>query len=422
MIVIRNAGVLRANKIERATVVIEGDTITSIGTEPIPNGARVIDAKGSWLGPGLVDLHVHLRDPGQTWKEDVESGARAAATGGFTAVVAMPNTQPPVDGRSSALAALERARAVETVDIVVAGTLTKGRAGKVMAGFDAMYEAGVRVFSDDGEAVPEAGLLRRIMAYLRDLPGALVAEHAEDRSIAGEGHMHEGMVSSRLGIAGLPGIAEDVIVARDIAIAADTGASLHVQHVSTMKSVDLIRAAREAGIRVTAEVTPHHLALDESSVDGLDPNFKMYPPLREADDRAALRSALREGVIDAVATDHAPHAPAEKAVPFEEAPRGVIGLETAAAVVATYALGDDQRTFFNRMSVAPARIAGLDRHGRDVEPGSPANLVLFDPKRRWVPGTFVSKSQNTPFAGMELTGRVLATIHEGRISFEGGLG
>ncbi len=422
MIVIRNAGVLRANKIERATVVIEGDTITSIGTEPISNGARVIDAKGSWLGPGLVDLHVHLRDPGQTWKEDVESGARAAATGGFTAIVAMPNTQPPVDGRSSAIAAIERARAVETLDIVVAGTLTKGRAGKEMAGFDAMYEAGVRVFSDDGEAVPEAGLLRRIMAYLRDLPGALVAEHAEDRSIAGEGHMHEGMVSSRLGIAGMPGIAEDLIVARDIAIAADTGASLHVQHVSTMKSVDLIRAAREAGIRVTAEVTPHHLALDESSVDGLDPNRKMYPPLREADDRAALRSALREGVIDAVATDHAPHAPAEKAVPFEEAPRGVIGLETAAAVVATYALGDDQRTFFDRMSVAPARIAGLDRHGRDVEPGSPANLVLFDPKRRWIPGTFVSKSQNTPFAGMELTGRVLATIHEGRISFEGGLG
>lgn len=422
MIVIRNAGVLRADKIERATVVIEGDTITSIGAEPISNGARVIDAQGSWLGPGLVDLHVHLRDPGQTWKEDVESGARAAATGGFTAIVAMPNTQPPVDGRSSAIAAIEKARAVETLDIVVAGTLTKGRVGKEMAGFDAMYEAGVRVFSDDGEAVPEAGLLRRIMAYLGDLPGALVAEHAEDRSIGGEGHMHEGMVSSRLGIAGLPGIAEDVIVARDIAIAADTGAPLHVQHVSTMKSVDLIRAAREAGTRVTAEVTPHHLALDETSVDGLDPNRKMYPPLRGADDRAALRSALREGVIDAVATDHAPHSPAEKAVPFEEAPRGVIGLETAAAVVATYALGDDQRTFFDRMSVAPARIAGLDRHGRDVEPGSPANLVLFDPKRRWVPGTFVSKSQNSPFAGLELTGKVLATIHEGRISFEGGLG
>ena len=224
MIVIRNASVLRANGIDQSTVVIEGDTITSVGTEPVANGARVIDAKGAWLGPGLVDLHVHLRDPGQTWKEDVGSGSRAAAAGGFTAIVAMPNTVPPVDGGSSAVAAVERARAVDTMDIVVAGTLTEGRAGKEMAGFDAMYEAGVRIFSDDGDAVPEAGLLRRIMAYLRDLPGALVAEHAEDRSIAGEGHMHEGMVSARLGIAGLPGVAEDVIVARDIAIAAETGA------------------------------------------------------------------------------------------------------------------------------------------------------------------------------------------------------
>ena len=421
MIVIRNARVLRANRIEQSTVVIEGDTITSVGTEPVANGARVIDADGSWLGPGLVDMHVHLRDPGQTWKEDVESGARAAVAGGFTAVVAMPNTVPPVDGGSSAVTAVERARAIDTMEIVVAGTLTKGRAGKEMADFEAMYEAGVRVFSDDGDAVPEAGLLRRVMAYLGDLPGALVAEHAEDRSIAGDGHMHEGMISSRLGIAGLPGIAEDVIVARDIAIAAETGATLHIQHVSTARSVELIRDARMAGVSVTAEVTPHHLALDEFSLEGLDPNLKMYPPLRGADDQAALRSALREGVIDAVATDHAPHTASEKAVPFEEAPRGVIGLETAAAVVASHALGDDQRIFFERMSIAPARIAGLDRQGCEIEPGSPANLVLFDPGRRWVPGSFASKSRNSPFSGMELTGRVLTTIYEGRISYEGGI-
>ena len=421
MIVIRNARVLRANRIEQSTVVIEGDTIISVGTEPVTNGAKVIDADGSWLGPGLVDLHVHLRDPGQTWKEDVGSGARAAIAGGFTAMVAMPNTIPPVDSGSSAVAAVERARAVDTMEIVVAGTLTKGRAGEEMAGFDAMYEVGVRVFSDDGDAVPEAGLLRRVMAYLSDLPSALVAEHAEDRSIAGDGHMHEGMISSRLGIAGLPGIAEDLIVARDIAIAAETGAPLHIQHVSTARSVDLIRDAKAAGLSVTAEVTPHHLALDESSVESLDPNLKMYPPLRAADDQAALLSALREGVIDAVATDHAPHTAAEKAVPFEEAPRGVIGLETAAAVVASNALGNDQRTFFERMSIAPARIAGLDRQGREIEPGSPANLVLFDPDRRWVPGSFASKSENSPFAGMELTGRVLATIYEGRISYEGAL-
>jgi len=419
MIVIRNARVLRANGIEQSTVVIEGDTITSVGTEPVTNGAKVIDADGSWLGPGLVDLHVHLRDPGQTWKEDVGSGARAASAGGFTAMVAMPNTSPPVDGGLSATAAVEQARAVDTMEIVVAGTLTKERAGKEMADFDAMYEAGVRIFSDDGDAVPEAGLLRRVMAYLSDLPGALVAEHAEDRSIAGDGHMHEGMISSRLGIVGLPGIAEDLIVARDIAIAAETGASLHIQHVSTARSVDLIRDARAAGLSVTAEVTPHHLALDESSVESLDPNLKMYPPLRGADDKAALRSALREGVIDAVATDHAPHTAVEKAVPFEEAPRGVIGLETAAAVVASHALGDDQRTFFERMSIAPARIAGLGRQGHEIVPGSPANLVLFDPDRRWVPGSFASKSENSPFAGMEMTGRVLTTIYEGRISYEG---
>jgi dihydroorotase len=421
VIVIRNARVLRANRIEQSTVVIEGGTITSVGTEPVTNGAKVIDAHGSWLGPGLVDLHVHLRDPGQTWKEDVESGARAGTAGGFTAMVAMPNTMPPVDDGPSAVTAIDRARAVDTMEVVVAGTLTKNRAGQEMAGFDAMYEAGVRVFSDDGDAVPEAGLMRRAMAYLGDLPGALVAEHAEDRSIAGDGHLHEGMISSRLGIAGLPGIAEDVIVARDIAIAGETGTPLHIQHVSTARSVELIRNARTAGLSVTAEVTPHHLALDESSLEGLDPNLKMYPPLRGADDQAALRSALREGVIQAVATDHAPHAAAEKAVPFEEAPRGVIGLETAAAVVASYALGEDQRAFFDRMSVAPARIAGLDRQGREVEPGSPANLVLFDPARRWVPGSFASKSQNSPFVGMELTGRVLTTIYDGRISYEGGL-
>jgi len=307
------------------------------------------------------------------------------------------------------------------MDVVVAGTLTKGRAGKEMAGFDAMYEAGVRVFTDDGDAVPEAGLMRRVMVYLGDLPGALVAEHTEDRSIAGDGHMNEGMVSSRLGIAGLPGIAEDVIVARDIAIAGETGAPLHIQHVSTARSVELIRNAGRAGLSVTAEVTPHHLALDESFLGGRDLIKKKYPPLRGADDQAALRSALREGVIQAVATDHAPHTAAEKAVPFEEAPRGVIGLETAAAVVASYALGDDQRVFFDRMSVAPARIAGLERQGRHLEPGSPANLVLFDPGRRWVPASFASKSQNSPFAGMELTGVVMATIYEGRISYEGGL-
>jgi dihydroorotase len=419
MIVIRNARVLTRSGTERAAVVIDGDTVLSVGAEPEANGHQVIDAGGAWLGPGLVDLHVHFRDPGQTWKEDLVTGAAAAAAGGFTAVVAMPNTNPPVDDGTTALAARERAAGVHEVEIVAAGALTRARSGEDLADYDGMYESGIRVFSDDGDSVPTAALLHRAMAYLRDLPGVLVAEHAEDRSLAGRGQIHDGLVATRLGIEGLPALAEEVIVARDLVVAATAGVRLHVQHVSTAASVELIRKARDDGIEVTAEATPHHLALDETSVEGLDANFKMYPPLRDGDDRDALVRALQEGTIDAVATDHAPHTAAEKEVPFEQAPRGVIGLETAAAVVATYALGDDQRLFFERMSIAPARIAGLSRQGCPVEAGSPANLVIFDPGRRWVPSTYASKSSNSPFAGRELTGRVMTTIREGKITYEG---
>jgi dihydroorotase len=421
MIVVRNARVLRSGGVEQTSVVIDGDTIRALGEEHTTNGARVIDADGAWLGPGLVDLHVHFRDPGQTWKENIESGARAAGAGGYTAVMAMPNTEPPIDGGERARAVLERGRAMGTLDLRVAGCLTRGRAGVEMADYDSMYAAGVRIFSDDGDAVPEAGLLHRIMRYLRDLPGAIVAEHAEDRSLAGNGHLHDGVIAARHGIEGLPALAEDVIVARDLEVARATGARIHIQHVSTSGAVELIRRARDRGVDVTAEVTPHHLALDESALERLDPDLKMYPPLRSEEDRAALTAALAEGLIDIAATDHAPHARTEKDVPFEEAPRGVIGLETAAAVVSS-ALGRDQVAFFDRMSTAPARIAGLDRQGIAVEPGSPANLVLFAPERRWTPGAFASKSQNSPFRGLELTGKVIATIYEGRISYEDGSG
>jgi dihydroorotase len=421
VIVIRNARILRATGVEPGTIAIEGDTVIAVDEVDDVDGARVIDARGAWVGPGFVDLHVHFRDPGQTWKEDIESGSRAAAAGGFTAVVTMPNTDPPVDGGRLAGEAIARAAGVDSVHVAVAGALTRGREGTEMADLWAMYESGIRVFTDDGDSVADAGLLRALMTYLSDLPGAVVAEHAEDRSLAGNGHMHEGSMSARHGVVGLPGLAEEVIVARDIAIARETGAHLHIQHVSTATSVDLIRQAREMGLAVTAEVTPHHLALDESSLSDLDPRFKMYPPLRSSEDRAAVVAGLREGVIDAVATDHAPHAAAEKAAPFEEAPRGVIGLETAAAV-ACRALEGDPVAFFSRMSTAPAGITGLARHGMAVEPGSTANLVVFDPERRWVPAGFVSKSSNSPFTGLELVGKVMATIYEGQISYEGDTG
>ncbi len=418
MIYVRGARVWGPTGLVEADVVIDGDHIAEVGPGQAKPGARVIEAPGAILGPGLVDLHVHLRDPGQTWKEDIASASMAAVAGGFTAIVAMPNTDPPMDNAKTVNEVTERAAALGFVDIMAAGALTKGREGLEMADFDSMYEAGVRLFTDDGDTVADSGLLRRIMTYLRDLPGALVAEHAEEVTLTRGGQVNEGMVSASRGVVGLPAVAEEVVVARDLALAEDTGARIHIQHVSTRRSVDLIRAAKERGVGVTCEVTPHHLALDESAVGGLDPNFKMYPPLRTVSDREALVEALDDGTVDAIATDHAPHIVAEKDVPFEEAPRGVIGLETAASV-AWAALKGDVDLFFERMSAGPARIGGLVRHGRPVEPGSVANLVLFDPARSWRPSKFHSKSANSPFVGSDLTGRVIATIHDGKVVYEG---
>jgi dihydroorotase len=417
MIVISGARVWSRSGLVEESVLIDGDRIVEVGAVSIPPGAQVIDASGAILGPGLVDLHVHLRDPGQTWKEDIATGSMAAVAGGFTAVVAMPNTDPTTDSGKTVADMLNRGAEVGLVDIVVAGALTGGREGVEMADFDSMYEAGARMFTDDGDSVADSGLLRRIMAYLSDLPGALVAEHCEDRSLTVNGHLNEGVTSAGFGLAGIPAVGEEVVLARDLALAADTGSRLHVQHVSTERSVELIRRAKDDGLAVTCEVTPHHLGLDESSIGDLDPNFKMYPPLRTAADRRALVAALEDGAVDAVATDHAPHTPSEKDVPFEEAPRGVIGLETSAAVTWA-ALQGNTDLFFERMSVSPARILGLERHGQPLEAGAPANLVLFDPERSWQARSFRSRSSNSPFLGATLTGMVMATIHEGSLVYE----
>ncbi len=415
MIVVAGGSVLTADGVRVTDVVIEGDAIRELGSFD-GEADTVIDATGCWVGPGFVDIHVHLREPGQEWKEDIASGSRAAAACGFTAIVAMPNTVPAVDEGHRARFVAERGRETGLCHVVPAGALTRDRAGQELARLDELLDAGVRIFTDDGDSLADAGLLRRAMEYLADRD-CVISQHAEDPGLTAGGHMHEGSVSSRLGIGGLPALAEETVVARDIALVRLTGAPYHVQHVSTAGTVELVRAAKAEGLPVTAEVTPHHLVFDHREVESMDPNFKMYPPLRSPEDVAELRKALADGTIDAVATDHAPHADHEQEVPFEEAPRGVIGLETAAAAVLTH-VELDQATFFDRMAAAPAGIGRISGQGAPLTVGGPANVVVIDPHQTWSPERFHSRSQNSPFFGHKLRGRVRATIYGGRLTHQ----
>lgn len=411
-LVVKGGSVLTADGVVQADVRV-GERVMEIGTGL--SGENVVDATGCWVGPGLVDLHVHFREPGEEWKEDITSGSSSAAAGGYTAVLAMPNTDPAIDSGHLARFVVDRGREAGLVDVFPVGALTMGRLGRQLSHLDDLWRAGVRVFSDDGDSVADAGLLRSAMEYLAHR-GGLVAQHAEDPGLARGGHMHEGPVSSRLGMRALPSVAEEVVVSRDLALARLTGCRYHVQHVSAAGTVELIRGAKAEGLPVTAEVAPHHLTFADEQVLSMDPDFKMYPPLRGRADIDAVRAALIDGTIDAVATDHAPHAAAECEVPFEEAPRGVIGLETAVPSVLA-GTGLDQMTLFDRMSIAPARIAGLTEHGRQIAVGNPANLTVIDPQAEWTAGPFRSKSQNSPWKGMALTGRVVATVFGGRLTF-----
>ncbi len=402
-----------------ADVLIRDGVIVDVGPKLAATGARVLDASDAIVAPGLVDLQVHFREPGREDAEDIQSGARAAALGGFTAVVAMPNTTPPLDDAKVVAAVLEQGRRA-ACQVTFAGCITKGREGRELAPMGELYELGVRIFTDDGDCVADANVMRRAFEYARALPGAVIAQHAEDPALVAGGHMHEGEWSARLGIPGRPAAAEVTIVARDIALARLTGGRYHVLHMSTAGATELVRAAKAEGLRVTAEASPQHFTLTDAECASFDPVFKMNPPLRSAADRDAIVAGLVDGTIDAIATDHAPHTPQSKELPFEEAPPGMLGVETALAVALTELVETGLLSIADvlaRLSWQPARIAGLDHlgHGLPIAAGNPANICVIDPQLSWVVDAeqSASKSRNTPWAGRKLTGRVRHTIRLG---------
>ena len=383
------------------------------------SGATVVDADGLVVAPGLVDLHSHLREPGREDKETIETGCRAAALGGYTAVSAMANTDPVADNAAVVHEVRDLAERAGMCEVFPVGAITRGLAGEEMAELGEMIQAGVRMFSDDGRCVPSTRVLRNALTYARAFDGAVIAEHCEDASLAEGGQMHEGYHSYSLGLAGQPREAEEIVVARDLALARLTGGRLHLCHLSSAGSVSLVRRAKAEGLRVTAEVTPHHLVFTDEDLRTYDSNFKVNPPLRTAEDRDALIEGLADGTVDAVATDHAPHAVEEKETEFDQASFGTTGLETALAAVLTFVVGSGAMTLtgaLEAMSTRPARILGTDDHGRPLEPGAPANVVAFDPAAEWVvEPPFASKSRNSAFLGRTLRGRVVHTIYRGEL-------
>jgi dihydroorotase len=407
-------------------VLIEGDVIAEVGAGL--SGDNVLDAGGLVLLPGFVDLHAHLREPGREDTETIASGSAAAALGGFTAVHAMANTDPVADTAEIVEQVARRGRDVGLVDVRPVGAVSKGLAGETLAeiGNMARSAARVRVFSDDGRCVHDARLMRRALEYVKAFD-AVVAQHAQDPRLADRAACaHEGPLSGRLGLPGWPAVAEESVVARDVMLAEHTGSRLHVCHVSSAGTVEVLRWAKQRGIAVTAEVTPHHLLLTCDLLETYDPIFKVNPPLRPAEDTAALRAALADGTIDAVATDHAPHAEHDKEHAFADAAFGMLGLETALGVVAQTMVATgllDWAGVADRMSVRPAAIGRLDGHGAALTAGSAANLTLVDPDAPWTvdPAALASRSRNTPFAGHTLPARVVATLLRGRPTVRDGV-
>jgi dihydroorotase len=420
-IVVRGARIV--DPLERVDAIldvrIDRGVIAQIGEGLDTNEHRVIDAAGQTLVPAFVDPHVHLRTPGREDEETIASGTSAAAAGGYCAILAMPNTDPVVDHPDTVRGLRTRAQTEAHIPVGFFAAITKGQAGDELAELGSLADAGAVGFTDDGRPVVTAGLMRRALQY-NAITGRTIAVHCEEQTLTRGGHAHAGSVASELGIGGWPSLGESLMVARDIDLAGDTGQSVHLMHLSARESVDHLRRGREAGVCVTGEVSPHHLCLTDDAIRTLDPNFKMNPPLRSAEDRAALVEGVRDGTISAIATDHAPHSLEEKETTFESAPFGVVGLETAFSALYTYLVEPgilSLETVLERMSAGPAVIFGLDRPRIAV--GAAANLTLLDLAGSWRvrADRLRSRSQNSWLLGERLNGRVSLTIAAGRVAF-----